>query len=122
MAVRGAGTLVSRGRALLVAASAATASLAAAGCEALPGYENEVDATLVNESGVEVTTFWSDSPTGHRARDLTTAPGDSAQLPVGGECKTGWWVEREAGNPVEIGELCPGDEVTVTRNGLEQHR
>lgn len=107
-----------RGRALLVAVAAAAACSGPAGCTALPGFEDELDAILLNESGVEVTTYRADGPTGDRHRDLTTEAGGSATLPLGGNCESGWWVQRMGDHPVQLGVLCPGDEVTVTADDI----
>jgi hypothetical protein len=90
------------------------------GCTALPGFEAERDATLFNESGGEVMTYKAESPTGDRRRDLTVEPGGTAMLPLGGDCETGWWVERAGADPIALGEVCPGDEVTVTRDDITQ--
>ena len=106
-------------RSRVVAAVASAVCLGVAGCTALPGLEDELDATLINESGVKVTSFKADSPTGDRWRDLTTEPGGNATLSLGGDCETGWWVERRGADPVALDELCPGDEVTVTGNAIQ---
>ncbi len=115
-----AANAASLARTLLVAAVGSAAWLAVAGCTALPGFEDERDALLFNESGGEVITYKADSPTGDRARDLTTEPGGTATLAVGGDCETGWWVERKGVDPVALDEVCPGDQVTVTGVAIQQ--
>jgi hypothetical protein len=104
----------------VVAVVASAVCLGVTGCTALPGFEAELDATLINESGVEVTTYKTDSPTGDRHRDLTTEPGGDATLSLGGDRETGWWVERRGADPVALNEVCPGDEVTVTGDDTQQ--
>lgn len=99
-------------RSLATPAAIATC-LMATGCVGLPGFEADLDATLMNDSSSTVLVYRLDSGR-DMSRERRSVPGETVMVTLGGDCETGWLVQRGNEGAAQLGEICPDDELRVT--------